>query len=555
MEAQERQACRADNQIWNGAAQYGFSTDYRGFDPDGEASLYLNTVMGLTRKCYDFEALSHLFAALEAGHDGEEHAELLWMGLERTTWLKCRDTRPVLDSLRREHARRQLNQTFSPTSKLDGLKLGWFRRVLGLPSQESKWETEVLNALEFDPGWDEAAIRGQMEFLLSKYFGRHFRSELDRLAGSRVDLGFFAKLGNRSRAIRGLHVPGAGEGGGALLNGRPLLGWGQARTDSLRTYIADTFGASMLTPAELSQAEKVCCAGAHKNCILHFTRGDCPKTGTPSRERAALMAQGARNRKYYQENLAKNRLEIQRLAQQLQNTILLQQEDEGLRCRAGRLRPAVAWRGPAMGDDRVFDQQLPYIPGDLLVDILLDASASQNTRQEQLASQTYILTEALTRCRIPVRVMSYCSVSGCTVLREFRDYSETGRNDRIFDFASAGWNRDGLALRALNWRLKNGAGEKRLLIILTDANPNDDQRFAGAFGRDYSGKPALRDTAAEAAALRKSGNPPLCLFTGRQGDLSNARDIYGRDVVRLPAIGWFADTAGKIIQGKLRDLG
>ena len=49
-------------------------------------------------------------------------------------------------------------------------------------------------------------------------------------------------------------------------------------------------------------------------------------------------------------------------------------------------------------------------------------------------------------------------------------------------------------------------------------------------------------------------NSPLCLFSGREGDLSSARTIYGRDVVRLPSVGWFAQTVGKIIQGRLQAL-
>ena len=284
-----------------------------------------------------------------------------------------------------------------------------------------------------------------------------------------------------------------------------------------------------------------------------------PENGeAPTREWEQLQEQAERNRAYFQAHLAQNRLEIQRLAQQLQNTILLLQEDGSLRCRAGRVNPALAWRAPSLGDGRVFDRQQPNTLGDLVVDILLDASASQNRRQEQLATQGYILAEALTRCAIPVRVLSYCSVSGCTVLREYRDYRENQGNNRIFEFAAAGWNRDGLALRAVDWLLRRSGEQQRLLLILTDANPNDDTRLPGTgnqfFSRDYSGRPAVADAAEEATALRRHGNPPLCLFSGREGDLSSARTIYGRDVVRLPSVGWFAQTVGKIIQGRLQAL-
>ena len=104
-------------------------------------------------------------------------------------------------------------------------------------------------------------------------------------------------------------------------------------------------------------------------------------------------------------------------------------------------------------------------------------------------------------------MLSYCSVSGCTVLREYRDYRENQGNNRIFEFAAAGWNRDGLALRAMGWLLRQRRSEQSLLLVLSDASPNDDQRIPnGLGGWAYTGKRGVDDTAAEAAALRLRGD-------------------------------------------------
>ncbi|MBD9220977.1 MAG: hypothetical protein EGQ46_02230 [Clostridiales bacterium] len=559
MDIGEQEARRADNQIWNAAGAYGFATGSRGYEPNGEASLYFNTAIGLVRRLYDYRKLEILLTALERRSSGEMQSELLWLGLERCAYLKYRDSRPALTFLRRDYAQRQLQQEASTNSEQDRLKIGWFRRALGLPSEETGREKQILDALEFDPDWDAEAIQSRMERILYKYFGRNLRSEMDHLGTSRVDLGFFAKLILRPGGLNRLGQAAPEGGVGLRALSRRIFGWREARKDDLRQYAAACFGKSMLTPAELADAERVCCTGHHRGCVLHFTRGEAPENGeAPTREWEQLQEQAERNRAYFRAHLAQNRLEIQRLAQQLQNTILLLQEDGSLRCRAGRVDPALAWRAPSLGDGRVFARQQPNTLGDLVVDILLDASASQNRRQEQLATQGYILAEALTRCAIPVRVLSYCSVSGCTVLREYRDYRENQGNDRIFAFAAAGWNRDGLALRAVDWLLRRAGEQQRLLLVLTDANPNDDTRLPGTgnqvFSRDYSGKPAVADAAEEATALRRHGNPPLCLFSGREGDLSSARAIYGRDVVRLPSMGWFAQTVGKIIQGRLQAL-
>ncbi len=204
----------------------------------------------------------------------------------------------------------------------------------------------------------------------------------------------------------------------------------------------------------------------------------------------------------------RNRLIIAQLSQRLQNTILLQSDVTDSRARAGLLQPRLAWRAPALRDQRVFLQRQQSELGELSVDILLDASASQNQQQEKLSTQAYLIAESLTRCQIPVRVSSFCSVSGCTVLRIFRDYNESGKNDAIFDYVSAGWNRDGLALRAMDWLMDRSPCDHRLFILLSDANPNDDQKIpaAGRFPKDYSGKAGVQDTADEAALLRRRGH-------------------------------------------------
>ena len=149
MDIGEQEARRADNQIWNAAGAYGFATGSRGYEPNGEASLYFNTAIGLVRRLYDYRKLEILLTALERRSSGEMQSELLWLGLERCAYLRCRDARPALDSLRRDYAERQLQQDFSVNREQDRLKIGWFRRALGLPSEESDREKQILDALEW----------------------------------------------------------------------------------------------------------------------------------------------------------------------------------------------------------------------------------------------------------------------------------------------------------------------------------------------------------------------------------------------------------------------
>ena len=314
----------------------------------------------------------------------------------------------------------------------------------------------------------------------------------------------------------------------------------------------------MLTPGQRSEAERTLCTGVHKNCRLHFTRGE-PVGRAPAPEAAWDAAhfrqQREKNRAYYQEHLVENKLAIAQLTQKLQNTLLLRAEDEGGTGRAGRLRPELAWRAGALGDERVFSRRSPQEPGELSVDLLLDGSASQNRQQEKLATQAYLIAESLSRCRIPVRVTAFCSVSGCTVLRILRDFGHPEENDACFDYTAAGWNRDGLALRAMGWLMRRSTVENRLLLLLSDASPNDDQRIPmGALplgGHSYSGKRGVEDTAGEAAVLRRQGIRPVCIFTGSDQELDSARRIYGAAVERIPTAGWLADAVSRLLCAQL----
>lgn len=82
------------------------------------------------------------------------------------------------------------------------------------------------------------------------------------------------------------------------------------------------------------------------------------------------------------------------------------------------------------------------------VDLVLDASASCMDYQETLAAQSYVIAQSLQKCRIPVQVTSFSSLRSYTVIHRFIRYNETDKNTNLFRYFAAGWNRDGLALRA-----------------------------------------------------------------------------------------------------------
>lgn len=560
MDREELQNRRAVNQIWNGAGRYDVQPEQAAFDPEGDPELYMNTVMGLARRDYDFTRFQPMLHAFQQQPQGGLYTDVFWLGLAHAVYEREAPRRPALDALRREYARRVLAESGEggDPRQIPALRRCWAARILGADRTEDEWQTALLDGLAFSPGWDEQELTRRTEELLYRYFHRARRSVTDRQwaawAGRSLTKGGGIRF-IKPNALRALSHTDSGGGAGQASR---LLSFLQGRTPEpiLRRYVEDCFGASMLTPGQLSEAERTLCTGVHKNCRLHFTRGE-PVGRAPAPEAAWDAAhfrqQREKNRAYYREHLVENKLAIAQLTQKLQNTLLLRAEDEGGTGRAGRLRPELAWRAGALGDERVFSRRSPQEPGELSVDLLLDGSASQNRQQEKLATQAYLIAESLSRCRIPVRVTAFCSVSGCTVLRVLRDYDHPEQNEGVFDYVAAGWNRDGLALRAMGWLLRQRRSEQSLLLVLSDASPNDDQRIPnGLGGWAYTGKRGVDDTAAEAAALRLRGVLPVCLFTGSDREVPDARRIYGQAMERLPAIGWLADAVTRLIRGQLR---
>ena len=194
------------------------------------------------------------------------------------------------------------------------------------------------------------------------------------------------------------------------------------------------------------------------------------------------------------------------------------------------------------------------------VDLLLDASASRLHCQEVIAAQGAILAESLSRCHIPVRVSSFCSLRGYTVLRvlkHFKDKQWQGVNQ----YFASGWNRDGLALRAAGDLLDfdPGPAPRHLLILLTDASPNDSRRIPPSpenpLGCGYEDAAGVADAAAQVRVLQRKGIRVSAVFMGEDSAAGAAAQIYGKNMARIRGMDQLARAAGRLIQNEIRELG
>ena len=559
---------RAVNQIWNAAQNYSFVPDFKAYDGEGNAELYWNFIIGAVRRHYDYPKIAAVFSAFQHYEESDTYEGLLWLGLENAVYQRELPQRPVLKALRENYARRYLAvYGASPDDYhlLDCLSAAHYQRILGQEPRMNRYDKKLLDELEFSPEMDTDAVVNRAKELFARWF--QITAE-ERRREHHLPLLFPGKHKEKKGKSRyrrfgiglGDHPAHAYSGEEDLLRreDEPLTHLTAAQ---LRSFMAFKFGAPMFSEQETADLERRLCTGNHSFCHLHFTRG-VPEKGNIQNAFEALKReqegkQVDRNRLYYEEHLAENRTSIDRLSSRIRNSVLLYLEPAFVRSDAGLLDGDRIWRGAVLEDEKVFRRTEQGNMGDLSVDILLDASTSQSGRQERVATQAFIIAQALTQCAIPCRVMSFCSMTGYTILRVFRDYTAPRDNGRIFEYVSNGCNRDGLAVRAVHELMRHSPYDHRILILLSDVKPHDALRIFSEDSAEFIGyeqEAGVRDTAAEVRRARADGIAVICVFTGDEEDLPNAKLVYNKDFSRIPSIDKLADAVGSLLQEQIRIL-
>lgn len=125
------------------------------------------------------------------------------------------------------------------------------------------------------------------------------------------------------------------------------------------------------------------------------------------------------------------------------------------------------------------------------------------------------------------------------------------REDELFRYVAAGNNRDGLALRAAGHLMENGEKRKRILLVLTDASPQDDQDSGeGAFykNKEYTDLLAIQDTAKEVQNLKQKGIQVIGIFMGSARSGEVAGKIFGQNLIKIRNISDFSQAVGRVLQ-------
>ena len=312
-------------------------------------------------------------------------------------------------------------------------------------------------------------------------------------------------------------------------------------------YLVKNFGPSFQTEQAVREIERTICTGIHEGRRLLFTDGlpdsayeeDSPRAG-------ALKASRDANLRMLEENMDSARQGIRSIEQAFRNALNLKNDPEFHRSNHGVLVNSTLWKAGRCEDPQLFRKIFHQDQSTVVVELLIDASGSQISRQSMVALQSYMFSAALSRIQIPHRVMSYCTYGDHTVLRRFRDYDDKPEADRkILEYRATSNNRDGLALAAAGVDLLKRRGDHKIVIVFSDGLPNDMVSGRNHPIEKYIGDAAIRDTCFHIRKLRRKGIHVIGVFLGSDSELENERIIYGASFLRIRQAGDFGGAAGK----------
>ena len=320
------------------------------------------------------------------------------------------------------------------------------------------------------------------------------------------------------------------------------------------TYVELNYGRTYLSEAEEKKINYLMCRGVHSDCSLYFTEGVLKNP--VKRNYQYEYAKRLRNKNIWlyhdKHRIVKRNISV--LTDTLRKSLVLRSETQTVLSDRGQIVPSRLWRVGRSQDAKLFERELKADASDFVVDVLIDASGSQMSRQGEVALQAYIISEALSNVEIPHRVMSFCTFWDYTILPRFREYDDPrSANENIFNYVTSSNNRDGLAIKTAGYGLLAREEEKKILIVLSDGKPYDVlvNRPNARNPKPYQGKEAIADTATEIRRLRNLDVSVLGVFAGEEKDLATEKKIFGKDFAYIRNIKNFSKIVGRYLTKQL----
>lgn len=459
--------------------------------------------------------------------------------LKYTFILESMDRHPAVDGL----MRRVINDIKSIDCKdhlmnilkrLDEIYLTYFEYILKSQMENSTVDEKDIKNIDVD---FDTFSDFMYEELYSDDIAETIENEIDNISNSMI-------------------VDNLGDVGDSNLDNSPnrIIYVDDDMAKKIYEKVEFYYGKAYLNQGEIKKLETKYCRGIHEGCRIHFTDGVLRSECNNTFQLKYVTRQKENNLYKYRDNIKLHKRNISKLKENISRILIEESSVDRIYSDGGTICANRAWRIGRSNNNKVFYKDIQNEKGKYVIDILLDASGSQSRNQFNVAIQAFIITSALTLAGIPNRVMGYLSFLDYTVLKRYRDYNDSIDScENIFEYFSAGNNRDGLAIKATCDALLEREEENKILIILSDGKPNDvkigkDRSRSLRGEASYKGVVGVKDTALEIRKARKQGILVLGVFTGKESDLEAEKIIYGKDFIYTKNIERFSDVVATYLK-------
>ena len=568
---------RVNNLAWTVAGKYDEDIDISEKDyTSKDASMYYAIIAGAMRKYIDWETVKkYLVNRMKSGYNKDILCTIIQIVLNDIVEKKVIEERPGVIDIRNK-AYDDILKSYSKIHKEDILKLLKYTYVLQRMDRHPVMDRLVRKILReinnIDVHGDIMEILKKVDEIYLTYFQYILDSQNqnvefveDNIKNVEVDFDTFAdfmleelyddqEVENVETEINnftgGMLVDGLGDEKEDInLESTPhrVLYVNEEILNKIYKRVEYYYGKSYLNEGDRRKIESRNCRNVHEGCRLHFTDGVLRSHCENVFQLKYVTRQKDNNLFEFQYKMKVYRRQINKLRECFSRLLIEESSSDRLYSDCGTIYANKAWRIGRSSNNKIFYKDVDNGKGRYVIDILLDSSGSQTSKQFMVAIQAYILSAALTLAGIPNRVMGFQSFLDYTILKRFRDYNDNVRKcEDIFEYYCSGNNRDGLAIKATCDGLLEREEENKILIVLSDGKPNDvkigkDSSRSIRGEMSYKGIVGIKDTAMEVRKARKRGIMVLGVFTGKEIDLEAEKKIYGKDFIYIKDIQRFSD--------------
>ena len=568
---------RVNNLAWTVAGKYDEDIDISEKDyTSKDASMYYAIIAGAMRKYIDWETVKkYLVNRMKSGYNKDILCTIIQIVLNDIVEKKVIEERPGVIDIRNK-AYDDILKSYSKIHKEDILKLLKYTYVLQRMDRHPVMDRLVRKILReinnIDVHGDIMEILKKVDEIYLTYFQYILDSQNqnvefveDNIKNVEVDFDTFAdfmleelyddqEVENVETEINnftgGMLVDGLGDEKEDInLESTPhrVLYVNEEMLNKIYKRVEYYYGKSYLNEGDRRKIESRNCRNVHEGCRLHFTDGVLRSHCENAFQLKYVTRQKDNNLFEFQYKMKVYRRQINKLRECFSRLLIEESSSDRLYSDCGTIYANKAWRIGRSSNNKIFYKNVDNGKGRYVIDILLDSSGSQTSKQFMVAIQAYILSAALTLAGIPNRVMGFQSFLDYTILKRFRDYNDNVRKcEDIFEYYCSGNNRDGLAIKATCDGLLEREEEYKILIVLSDGKPNDvkigkDSSRSIRGEMSYKGIVGIKDTAMEVRKARKRGIMVLGVFTGKEIDLEAEKKIYGKDFIYIKDIQRFSD--------------